>query len=233
MLANLAYLVRRSQALPLTFGSLRAWMTVHVATGIGALLLALLHGGLVPRDTSGGHALWGLAVLVLTGAIGRWLYALVPRAANGRELQLDEVRDRLAQLSGNWAGSHRAFGERLEAEVGRLVDDIRWSGGLGQRLAALLIGRRRAHRHLRDLAATGRREGVPAEEVDAGLVLARSAFDAALAASRYEELRGLLGSWRYLHRWVAVAMVLLVLAHIVTASRYADLRWPWSEGVLP
>lgn len=233
VLANLAYLVRRSQALPLTFGSLRAWMTVHVATGIGALLLALLHGGLVPRDTSGGHALWGLAVLVLTGAIGRWLYALVPRAANGRELQLDEVRDRLAQLSGNWAGSHRAFGERLEAEVGRLVDDIRWSGGLGQRLAALLIGRRRAHRHLRDLAATGRREGVPAEEVDAGLVLARSAFDAALAASRYEELRGLLGSWRYLHRWVAVAMVLLVLAHIVTASRYADLRWPWSEGVLP
>lgn len=225
VVANLLYLLRRSPSLPLRWGSLRAWMTVHVATGIGALLLAHLHGGLAPRDTTGGHALWALAILVVTGSIGRWLYALVPRAANGRELELDEVRDRLAQVSGNWTRSHRAFGERLESEVARLVDEIRWSGGLVQRILATLLGRRRARRRIRALGQEGRATGVPDAEVQQAEVLALSAFDAALAATRFEEVRGLLASWRYLHRWVAVAMVLLVLFHVISAIRFADLDW--------
>ena len=45
----------------------------------------------------------------------------------------------------------------------------------------------------------------------------------AIAATHFEDLRGVLASWRYLHRWVALLAVLLVIAHIITAMRYADL----------
>ncbi len=69
-------------------------MTSHVATGILALLCAMLHGAMAPGDTVDGHAFLALTVLLVTGAIGRYFYAYVPRAANGRELELSEVKQR-------------------------------------------------------------------------------------------------------------------------------------------
>jgi hypothetical protein len=41
----------------------------------------------------------------------------------------------------------------------------------------------------------------------------------------HEELRSVLSSWRYFHRWIALLMVLLATIHIVTAVRFADLNW--------
>ena len=86
LITNLAYLARRQARIPLRIGSLRAWMTSHIVTGLLALLMAVLHSAMDPQETVGGHALLGLAVLVMTGAIGRYFYAFVPRAANGREM---------------------------------------------------------------------------------------------------------------------------------------------------
>ena len=67
-------------------------MTSHVATGILALLFAtLLHAAMEPRANSVGWSRlpgpWSCCFV--TGAIGRYLYAWIPRAANGRELELD------------------------------------------------------------------------------------------------------------------------------------------------
>jgi cytochrome b561 len=55
------------------------------------------------------------------------------------------------------------------------------------------------------------------------LVLARQAHRTALAAAHYEDLRALLATWRYVHRWVALLMVLLVALHVVVALRFASL----------
>ena len=91
IVANLCYLVRRSawgRSLP---GSLQGWMTSHVGTGVLALLLVMIHSAMAPHHTVGGHAFLALVVLVITGSIGRYLYAFVPRAANGQELALDEI----------------------------------------------------------------------------------------------------------------------------------------------
>jgi HAE1 family hydrophobic/amphiphilic exporter-1 len=46
---------------------------------------------------------------------------------------------------------------------------------------------------------------------------------AIIMAAHYEDLRALMASWRYLHRWVALAMVLLLVAHVVTALRVGGL----------
>jgi hypothetical protein len=55
-----------------------------------------------------------------------------------------------------------------------------------------------------------------------------------LAAAHFAEVRAVLGSWRYLHRWLALLMVLLTGVHVYTAIRFADLDWsvlaPWSGG---
>jgi hypothetical protein len=220
---NLAYLLRREQKLRLTFGSLKAWMTSHVATGIVSLLLALLHGGMSPRDTVGGHALWALAALLATGAIGRYFYAYVPRAANGRELELEEVKLRLVRLAEDWDASQRAFVERAQSAIAHLVETRQWRSSLAGRVLALVRGQRDLRRALATLAQEGRDTRVPAERVHETLALARQAYRLALMAAHYEDLRALLNSWRYLHRWIAALMVVLVVVHIVYAIAYGSV----------
>jgi hypothetical protein len=219
---NLLYLLRRSPRTGFQLGSLRLWMTSHVATGILAALCALLHGAMAPRDTVGGDAFWALVVLLLTGAVGRYFYAWVPRAANGRELELEEARTRLFEMSEEWDQGQRDFRRRVRDEVLSLVEHDQWRSSLVGRIASLIAGQRKLRRTLHALALEGAREGIPADEVAEILGLARRAHRSALSAAHLEDLRALLSSWRYLHRWVAALMVALVLVHIGYALFYAD-----------
>ncbi len=221
--ANLAYLARRSQRFAWIPGSLRRWMTLHVATGIGAFLLVIVHGAMAPKDTVGGHAFYGLAILIVTGAIGRYFYAFVPRAANGRELDLDEIESRMTQLSGEWDRVDPAFAERVRAEIQRLQTEGRWKGSFFTRVKTLIANQRMLRGSLIELRRQAHREGLSADQIDALLELARGAQRTALMAAHYEDLRALLSSWRWVHRWTAVAMVLLVLRHIWMALRFGGL----------
>jgi len=221
--ANLLYLVRRRERLGLRLGSLKLWMTAHVASGVLAFLFALVHGGMSPGDTVGGHAFLGLLVLVSTGAIGRYLYAFVPRAANGRELELDEVQSRLATLSSEWDREDSVFSERVRQEVAELAASTAWKTSPWRRIAGLLGSQRALRRTLACLRAEGVAEGVASEHLREMLALARRAHRAALSAAHFEELRAVLASWRWIHRWVALLLVLLVLRHVVAALRYGSI----------
>jgi len=208
---NLAYLARRADWRGFRFGSLRLWMTSHVATGILALLCATLHGAMMPGDTVGGRAFWALVVLAVTGAIGRYFYAYVPRAANGRELELAEIRGRLAELSAE-----------VEAYVARDVTDRQWSGSFFGRLLALAGMHGAERRMVARIRRDARRRRLSPAALRETIGLARRAYRTALMAAHYEDLRALLQSWRWFHRWIALLMVLLVLVHVWSALAYGD-----------
>ncbi len=222
VLLNLAYLARRAASARWAIGSLPGWMTLHVATGIVALVAATLHAAMAPGDSVGSHALWLLGTLFVTGAIGRYVYAWVPRAANGRELELSEVRRRLDAQVAALDPSQRSFAERVQAEVFARVEQGRWRGHVFARLAGLALGRRRLARALEPLARAAREERVPEPVVRETLELARQAWTTAQAAAHYEELRGVLASWRWLHRWMAVLLLVLLGLHIVQAWIYGN-----------
>jgi hypothetical protein len=195
-------------------------MTSHVASGILAVLFAVLHGAMDPRDTVGGHALLALVLLLVTGAIGRYFYAYVPRAANGRELELAELERELERISSEWDAGQRAFVERVR---GALEEDIRarqWQGSFLARAGALLGGQRALKRLLAGVSSEGRALGIPAERLAAIVGLARVTHRTSTAAAHLEELRALLSTWRYLHRWIAVLMALLLALHVVYALSY-------------
>ncbi len=52
------------------------------------------------------------------------------------------------------------------------------------------------------------------------LRLARRAYRTALTAAHYEDLRAILATWRFVHRWFAILMVLLLAVHIAHALFY-------------
>lgn len=220
---NLAYLLRRNPSIPFTWGSLQLWMTSHAATGILALLLAILHSAMAPQSTVGGHSLLGLAFLVITGAIGRYFYSFIPRAANGRELAVDELRGELTALSADWDREHRSFGHVIRAQVDSIAFGERWKQSFFNRLRALISSHSSLRRSRIRLLQEGRAQGVPDDQLKRMLFLANRAQRSALMAAHYEDLRALLGSWRYFHRWIALLMVLLLACHIATAVQYAEL----------
>lgn len=223
IVVNLLYLLRRAPGVRFTFGSLKTWMTSHVATGILALLCALVHGAMAPGDTPGGHAFWALGILLVTGAIGRYFYAYVPRAANGRELELSEVKHRLSRVVDAWPDADRAFHRRAQDAVEALVERRRWHATFFGRVAALLGGHRDIRRLVTTLRTAGKAEGIPAPQIEATVRLARSAHRTAVMVAHFEDLRALLGSWRYFHRWVAAGLVLLVVIHVVHALVYGSV----------
>jgi dihydropyrimidine dehydrogenase (NAD+) subunit PreT len=223
VLVNLLYLLRKSSRFPLRFGTLQAWMTGHVGTGVLALVFALMHGAMAPRETVGGHALLGLAVLIVTGGIGRYFYSFVPHAANGRDLELSEVQSRLTGLAAEWDREHRGFGIRIQAEVDQLVQSGHWRRSLPRRILALLKARHDLRETRSRLEKEARAEGLPEDQIRSLLTIASRAQRTALAAAHFEDLRGLLASWRYLHRWTALLMLLLVGVHIYTAIRYGGV----------
>jgi thioredoxin reductase len=218
VVVNLLYLLRRSPRVRFDFGSLQAWMTSHVATGILAFLCAMLHGAMAPRDSVGGHAFWALAVLLVTGGIGRYFYAYVPRAANGRELELTEVRAELDRMAAE--GADDEYGKRAQKEVTALIEARQWSGTFVGRVLALAGVQFDLRRVLKRLEEEGRAAGIDPERIHETRWLARRAHRTALMAAHYEDLRGILGTWRWLHRWVAALLVLLVVVHIAHALVY-------------
>jgi thioredoxin reductase len=217
---NFLYLVRRAGIPGLRWGSLRAWMTSHVATGILAVLFATLHGAMDPRDTVGGHALLALVLLFVTGAIGRYFYAWLPRAANGRELALAEVKRELERLAGEWDSSQRGFVHEVRRAIEGEIAARQWKSSFLGRVGALLQGHRSMRRLLARLGERGLEQGIPAAKLEAILGLAHVAHRTSTAAAHYEDLRALLSSWRYLHRWSAALMALLVALHVAYALSY-------------
>lgn len=220
ILANLAYLLRRYPRFRIRFGSLEAWMTTHVVTGILAFLCATLHAAFAPRATVGGRAYWALAILLITGAIGRYFYAWIPRKANGKELALEEVKARLAKLSDIWHRKGRAFSGELRDRVFQLVEARQWRGTFFGRVLALAGVRRDLRAVERDLAIAAQRAGLSVHDIAEMVQLTRDAHRTALFVAHYEDLRAILATWRYFHRWVAVGMVLLLIVHVVMALFY-------------
>jgi hypothetical protein len=104
-----------------------------------------------------------------------------------------------------------------------LVARGHWRSSFLRRVGSLLSSQRRLRGALHRLRAEGRRRQLASDQMAELEGLARRAHRASLAAAHYAELRALLATWRYFHRWVALMMVLLVVAHVVVAVRYADL----------
>jgi hypothetical protein len=90
---------------------------------------------------------------------------------------------------------------------------------------ALVIGQARLSLALRRLRIEGARSRIPQREVRRVLALARRAHRLTVQVTHYAEMRAVLSSWRYFHRWLALLLLLLTVVHIGTALKYAEIDW--------
>ena len=227
ILLNLTYLLRKWLAHVSWMGNFRTWMGLHVATGLVGSGLILVHSAFHVRSAPGQLAVTCLGIVVCTGLIGRYFFSLVPRSLAGKELERADLRRRFEE--------HRAALAARNVELPAIdadrTQDISVGGSFLSRLTGVLAGDRKMRGEYRALKVRIlANEGLRAHADDI-LPVARKYCREAQWLSRYSDLRGLMGSWRFLHRWLAIVMLVIVVFHVAIALQYGDLSWP--SRVLP
>ncbi|MDB4952694.1 MAG: FAD-dependent pyridine nucleotide-disulfide oxidoreductase [Myxococcales bacterium] len=211
IILNLSYLIRRRFG-GSRHGSMRVWLDLHVFTGLVAASLVSFHSAFQLRTPVATLSTASLGVVVLTGLIGRFLYALAP--ANGRE----RMKAALDEIERELPGQRVALAEAIAARPG---PTLAANASLLRSLWAIPAWRR---------AGRGRREVLEM------LLPKRSAmskslrrttselFVAAAVDARASGVSALLRSWRGLHRFFALLMLAAVLLHAGVAWHYG-YRW--------
>lgn len=217
IILNLGYLLRRGYVRWAWMGSLRAWMSFHVFTGIVGTLLVLLHSAFLARSPMGTIASVSLWIVALTGIVGRFIYAHVPRSVQGQELELEELTRELEEK--RLVLLEKGVGVK---SAGAAAETRR--RGVAASLAAMIEGDREAAREYRELSRMVMASPDLAAAAGEILPLAKRFVKEKQWLSRYEELRDLMGMWRFFHRWFAVVMLAVALCHVLVATGLGGLR---------
>jgi hypothetical protein len=200
-------------------------MSLHVATGLAALLFACLHSGFQAHDSAAGHALIAMTIVVTTGVIGRWFYSFVPRIQNGKQADLEELSGQAAVLAGEWDQDSRGFGREVQRQIESIASAADLGRGFFAHVFGLLRSQWRLRRKIAQLRRDGAEAGVPETEIVRLLQLAQRAHRLSLQIAHYEEVRGILASWRWLHRWLALLLLLLIALHVAAALRFGGISF--------
>ncbi|MFT3693694.1 MAG: hypothetical protein QM831_11175 [Kofleriaceae bacterium] len=205
---NLSYLIRRRFG---GVGSMRVWLDIHVFTGLLATVLVSFHSAFQLRTPIATASTASLALVVFTGLIGRFLYALTP--TSGRE----RLRDALDAVERIAPGARDALADVIATIPGPVLPA---NASLARSLFAIPQWRRASNqrrRAIRNLAPSDR----------SARPVVKTLERAAAAEARASGTAALLRSWRALHRLFALAMLAAVLLHGGVAWYYG-YRWIFS-----
>jgi hypothetical protein len=219
ILTNLLYLVRRRFP-RLSVGSLRIWLDVHVFTGLFGAMLVTFHSAFQVRNSIAVVTVSSLAVVVVTGVLGRYLYSLSPKP----DLQ------RLSQLLHALDAVGPGMGQSLRQQVAAVPPTVPPSRpSLLRALARLPSYWREAQQRRAVIEQVtshfAQRFGPELALLEKPLAECGRIFAAEVRASA---ARAVLDSWRGLHRLAALLMVLLVALHIGVAWYYGFV-WVFSK----
>jgi hypothetical protein len=197
-------------------GSIARWLDVHVSAALLLPLLVTIHagwrfGGVI------GLGFWAMMVVWLSGVVGRYLYARIPRGRGGLELNREEIAAEQRRLLAQIASETGVSPELVERTLA-VAPPPPSLGPLAtlRRMVADDLSRRRAAGKLRALSATtGGRRPASARAVAHAARLARREMALTQQVRMLDATHDLFRYWHVAHRPVAIAALVAVLVHVV------------------
>jgi TRAP-type C4-dicarboxylate transport system permease small subunit len=95
-------------------GNSRHWLDFHIVLGTAAPLIIAFHASFKFGNIAG-MAFWSMLCVTLSGFVGRYLYAQIPRNLNAAELSMKEMQDIEESLREKLAEQKLTFSTRLES----------------------------------------------------------------------------------------------------------------------
>jgi hypothetical protein len=208
-------------------GTTKNWLDFHIVLGVTAPIITAFHSAFKFRGIAG-MAFWIMVAVALSGVVGRYLYAQIPRRLDAAELSWQELQDeqlRLTQL----LAAQKMFspGELIAAFHVPDVEMVKHKSAVGALLWMFLLDLARPFRvaalRRRVLGFGGALFGLGGilrsgnRELESVIQIAR--HQAALSKrmiflSRTHQVFQL---WHVVHRPFSYGFVVLALLHIATA----------------
>jgi hypothetical protein len=95
-------------------GNSRHWLDFHIVLGTTAPIIIAFHSSFKFGNIAG-MAFWSMLMVTVSGFVGRYLYAQIPRNLNAAELSIKEMREREAALRKQLAEQRATFGFAVDA----------------------------------------------------------------------------------------------------------------------
>ena len=205
------------------YGKNEHWVNLHVHAGLLAVLLIGLHAGFRFQDPSATLAAALLGGVALSGTIGAFLYAILPRRLHAIEGGLtpeetseqinDLARKMRALVQGKSQSLHRVFRALSEAHMPNAWQGWRTLLGPGDPLF-----------NRKDKTPLAEQmQGVPSDEqrvLDQMILLDRQWKQMQTQFEQRMRLKNLLVCWLYLHVPLSAALVVAILFHLLIVAYY-------------
>lgn len=210
MLASVVYSLRTRVNRFRGWGSQTAWLSAHLWLGFTGATLVTYHAAF-KLDRWASIACYLMWIVIVTGAVGRYVFGWVHSSVGMAEFELAALRDRCKALAANsaagWAvraliGNDSADGRRRWTLTVMLWEELRdrvallWIAAFGCKHLAGRAERRELRESLANWAANRRR------------------------SSYYQSARAILRHWNVVHIVLAIAMFILAAIHVVYGFIY-------------
>jgi len=208
-------------------GNSRHWLDFHIVLGTTAPVIIAFHASFKFGNIAG-MAFWSMLCVTLSGFVGRYLYAQIPRNLNAAELSMKEMQEVEGSLRQKLADQKLTFGSRMESVFDLPTpDDVEHMPMLIALAYMLLIDLKRPFQlsFLR-LQATGfgswlgslfglRRTGDL--RLESAILIARKQAALSKRILFLSRTQQVFNMWHIIHRPFSYAFALLAIIHIALA----------------
>jgi hypothetical protein len=225
VLTEVGYTSRKSGML--TFGNVNTWLRIHIITGLVGIALILWHSGF---DFFGfaGWLLVLMAVVVVSGLIGHYIYRQIPRSLKGQKLSLAELDRAATSLDAKIKDFLEQQPSGAEADDLWRLQFSRWSSS-SEKSASLLAYFRSMISWRLILIKTRRLTAHNPKIHDLARELIDLETQKAIAVRRVAVLsisKTLMSQWRIFHIPLTLGLFAGILIHVISAFYYGRV-WPW------
>jgi len=219
MMSNFFYAVRKRVRAFKGAGPIRNWLTFHQFVGFLSPAVIAFHAAFQSNNLLATSTAAALGVVVLTGAIGRYFYSLVP-SSEGRAEELGELSARWERLKVRINNLTR--GATDVSRVSHVIENAvkKPEGSLFVQLVALPFQRFADERELYRVRSLFKTHGHFLDFVGAYHRMRTLQVQVGF----FKSLRRLMAVWRLFHVVLAVLLVVLITAHI-SVSVFLGYTW--------
>ncbi len=219
------------------YGTARHWMDFHVIAGVTAPIVIAFHASFKFQGIAG-FAFWIMVAVALSGIIGRYLYAQIPRSLNAADLSLKESHIEEQELADALVGQSLYSAEQLSRVFYvPTAEHIRKIGTLGAICEMIALDVRRPFqvaslrrsvsgagsniRSLGGLLSSGN------TEVERVVYLVRQKSSLSKRVIFLDQTQKVFHLWHVIHRPFSYAFAILAILHIVVVMGLGFMSLGW------
>ena len=205
-------------------GATRRWLRLHVLFGIATPLVVTFHTAFRFHGLAG-LAYWTMIAVALSGFVGRYVYAKIPRSLNSVQLEAGELEAQIAALVNRLQEQHVFRGEDLapllEVPAAQQVRRMNLIRALWVMLRIDLARpfqvaqlRRRVLRGPQLITTLGGWRACHDSHVESIVVNFRRQARLRTATAFLDRTQRIFHLWHVVHRPFSISFVILILVHI-------------------